>query len=172
MKNISLPLLSAFLLIAVTGCSGAKEKLGFTKTAPDEFMIMSRAPLEMPPDYALRPPVPGAERPQEVSGQENLRATILGSGERENSKLSSGENFLLQETGGAAATGEIRDVVDQETAKLSPKKKTVAEKLIGYGKPQEPEASVVDPIKESERLKQNKAEGKPVTEGETPAETE
>ena len=171
MKKSSLLFLAALFLMA--GCQSAKEKMGFTKSAPDEFMVMSRAPLEMPPDYTLRPPVPGAERPQDFGARNDLRQTVLG--EREKSaqeNLSSGENYLLQQTGGSSANEDIRNVVDIETAKLAPKKKSVAEKLIGYGKPQQPEASVVDPVKETERLKQNKEEGKPVTDGKTPAKTE
>src|SRR3546814_5174685 len=32
--------------------------------SPDEFRVVSRAPLTLPPDYNLRPPEPGAPRPQ------------------------------------------------------------------------------------------------------------
>ena len=39
-----------------TACSTAtKEKLGLVKQAPNEFMVMSRAPLSLPPDYNMRP---------------------------------------------------------------------------------------------------------------------
>ncbi len=41
---------------ALTACSTAtKEKLGLVKQAPNEFMVMSRAPLSLPPDYNMRP---------------------------------------------------------------------------------------------------------------------
>src|ERR1700749_573834 len=38
------------------GMSGVRAALGITKEAPDEFGVISRAPLSMPPDYTLRPP--------------------------------------------------------------------------------------------------------------------
>ena len=41
---------------SLTACSTAtKEKLGLVKQAPNEFMVMSRAPLSLPPDYNMRP---------------------------------------------------------------------------------------------------------------------
>ncbi|MEC7944356.1 MAG: DUF3035 domain-containing protein, partial [Pseudomonadota bacterium] len=54
------------LTIFVGGCEGVREAAGIAKKAPDEFAIITHAPLSMPPDYGLRPPRPGAERPQEA----------------------------------------------------------------------------------------------------------
>jgi hypothetical protein len=39
--------------------------LGLEKTSPDEFLVVKRAPLSLPPNYELRPPKPGERRPQE-----------------------------------------------------------------------------------------------------------
>ena len=47
----------------LSGCEKAKQALGQTKEAPDEFAVFQRAPLSLPPDYALKPPRPGSERP-------------------------------------------------------------------------------------------------------------
>ena len=49
------------LIISVGGCEGVREAAGIAKKAPDEFAVVTRAPLSMPPDYGLRPPRPGAE---------------------------------------------------------------------------------------------------------------
>ena len=50
-------LMCAVLAVSVLGaCSTAtKKKLGLVSEGPDEFMVMSRAPLSLPPDYDLRP---------------------------------------------------------------------------------------------------------------------
>ena len=37
---------------------------------PDEFAVESRAPLTVPPDFDLRPPEPGAPRPQEKTAKQ------------------------------------------------------------------------------------------------------
>lgn len=42
--------------IMLSACSSAtKEKLGITKKAPDEFMVVPKAPLTLPPEYGYNP---------------------------------------------------------------------------------------------------------------------
>jgi hypothetical protein len=70
----------------VAGCSDLKKAMGFEKTSPDEFAVESRAPLTMPPDFDLRPPQPGAARPQEKSSGQQARQTIEQAGPGEPGK--------------------------------------------------------------------------------------
>jgi hypothetical protein len=62
--------------LMVSGCTDVKRAIGLEKTSPDEFAVESRAPLEMPPDFDLRPPQPGASRPQEKSPDKLARQAI------------------------------------------------------------------------------------------------
>ncbi len=79
MKKICLLLcLAAGVLSA---CGGVKDKLGLAKQSPDEFMVMSRAPLSLPPDYNDRP-VPSIEQAQKVSNPFDNRFSNLTDGER------------------------------------------------------------------------------------------
>src|SRR5580692_2744055 len=72
-----IPLLAAPLLLAA--CSGNVERaFGLQRDAPDEFTVTTRAPLSMPPDFTLRPPDPGAARPQEQSTTQTAQVTIAG----------------------------------------------------------------------------------------------
>lgn len=159
-------------MLALAGCGNAKEELGLTRKPPDEFAVVKRAPLAMPPDYTLRPPQPGAPRPQEADIKEEARAVVFGASEQQEKPApTDAESFILQQTGGDQADPTIRQAVDKETAKMEPKKKPVAERLLGwtgYGDESEADASVVDSTAESERLRKNVEEGKPVTEGKTP----
>lgn len=43
---------------SATGCTGLGKALGDGKNPPDEFAIATKAPLVVPPDYALRHPSP------------------------------------------------------------------------------------------------------------------
>ena len=52
--------------VALSGCQSTKNALGLNKVVPDEFRVVTKAPLVVPPDYALRPPAPGEPRPQEL----------------------------------------------------------------------------------------------------------
>src|SRR6201998_2124250 len=62
------------------GCTELKRSIGLEKTSPDEFAVESRAPLEMPPDFDLRPPQPGASRPQEKSSDKQAKQLIETAG--------------------------------------------------------------------------------------------
>jgi len=53
------------LAVSLAGCQQTRQALGLEKTAPDEFQVVARAPLSLPPDYNLLPPQPGVARPQE-----------------------------------------------------------------------------------------------------------
>ncbi|MSP47744.1 MAG: DUF3035 domain-containing protein [Alphaproteobacteria bacterium] len=66
-------------LVLLGGCGDEMRKsFGLGKSAPDEFQVVRRAPLSLPPDFSLRPPQPGATRPQEVSATDQARSSILG----------------------------------------------------------------------------------------------
>ncbi len=178
--------LSAIMLplglpLGLGGCTSIRENLGLTKRSPDEFRVTSRAPLSMPPDYNLRPPNPGAPRPQEGSTRDQAEAAVfgypnsgtdpdqippIGEGEAAGAQ-SAGEASLLQSAGTGGIDPNIRVLIDSETAEDEADSITLAEQLIFWRDPQ-PYGTVVDPVAEQKRLQENAALGKPVTEGETP----
>src|SRR5579864_9767964 len=66
--------LSASLLL--TGCSNFRRIVGLDQRGPDEFAVESRAPLTIPPEFDLRPPQPGAPRPQEATSAAKAKRVI------------------------------------------------------------------------------------------------
>ncbi|MEM9124092.1 MAG: DUF3035 domain-containing protein, partial [Pseudomonadota bacterium] len=76
----SFSLVAGFGVVALglSGCGGVKSSLGLEKKSPDEFTVMTEAPLVMPPDYSLRPPQPGAPRPGNLSPQAQAQQAIIG----------------------------------------------------------------------------------------------
>ena len=72
--------------LLLPGCSDLKRSIGLERTSPDEFDVESRAPLTMPPDFELRPPQPGAARPQEKSSGQQARQVIEQAGPGEPGK--------------------------------------------------------------------------------------
>jgi hypothetical protein len=76
--------LAASSLIA--GCSDFKKSIGLEPTLPDEFAVESRAPLTIPPDFELRPPAPGAPRPQEKAPNQQAKQAIEQAGPGEPGK--------------------------------------------------------------------------------------
>jgi Protein of unknown function (DUF3035) len=66
----------------LSGCGGGnwKQAIGIEPTSPDEFAVESRAPLTIPPEFDLRPPSPGAPRPQETSLSSKAQGVIDNAG--------------------------------------------------------------------------------------------
>lgn len=167
------------LLLAVSGCGGqVRQALGMTKQSPDEFQVVTHAPLTLPPDYNLRPPEPGAPRPQEGTAAEQAQTALYtnsdGSslstgayGAPAETAQSGGEVALLQSAGAAGIDPGIRAQIDAETAAQIERDQTLIERLVFWRTP-EPYGTVVDPAAEAKRLQENQALGKPVTEGQTP----
>jgi len=171
LKRVYPAILAAAALISLAAGSSAKEQLGLTKTAPDEFAVVKRAPLAMPPDYTLRPPRPGAARPQEQHPEDQAKIAVFGDSVDTGEGFTKSEAAFLDQAGAFKTQPNIREAVDQETAAMAPKDQPVAKRLLNIGSDdkQQPATTVVDPKAEAERLKQNKQSGKPVTAGETPS---
>jgi hypothetical protein len=82
----ALTILCSTAALLLQGCTDLKRSIGLEKTSPDEFAVESRAPLTMPPDFELRPPQPGASRPQEKSSGQQARQVIETAGPGEPGK--------------------------------------------------------------------------------------
>jgi hypothetical protein len=166
-----LVVLSAPLWLAACGSDTART-FGFTRDAPDEFQVTTRAPLSMPPSLGTLPtPRPGAQRPQEISVREQAEATLapgalLGGRNARSGATSSGEQALLAATG-RAAPGDIRQRIDDEAVRLNAPDRNLAERLMFWRNPGEP-GTPVDPNREAQRLRENAALGREVTDGDTP----
>ena len=72
-------LLIPVAVLCLSACSGDEltRTFGLTRDAPDEFQVTTRAPLSMPPDFTLRPPRPGATRPQELTQRQQAEAALV-----------------------------------------------------------------------------------------------
>ena len=79
--SIARLLLILALFATVGACDTIRKVAGIDKTAPDEFTVISRAPLDLPPDFSLRPPQAGALRPQETSLTQQARQTVFRAGD-------------------------------------------------------------------------------------------
>lgn len=171
--RFTLPLVATVLAaMALSGCTEVRRSLGYEKSAPDEFQVVERAPLALPPDFSLRPPSPGAVRPQEGSPRDQARQALLG---RRNAPLTPistqgrtpGDVALLKRSGAENIQPDIRTLVNKETQGLIEADKSFADKLIFWRKP-EPAGEAVDAVKEARRLRENQALGRSIGEGETP----
>ncbi len=157
--------------VSLNACSGAKRAFGMEKVVPDEFTVVTKAPLVLPPDYSLRPPQPGAPSPAFIEPKINAEAALFGrEGQLSDNAqgYTGGEVSLLDTTGGSGANPDIRKVLNAETASLIEKDNSIADKILFWQEPAD-DASVIDAKAEAERLKNQKTAGKPAAEAEPPA---
>lgn len=175
MKRFLLSIALIGTACALTACDGGevRETLGITRDAPDEFVVVSRPPLSVPPEFDLKPPQPGAISPQE-STRNRAKSAVLGGAVPETAvdsvsisdAASSADATFFKKLSIDNADPEIRQVlgVDQTKKPDTSGAKSLLEKLTKT----QGDQPVVDAKKEAERLRNNKKAGKSITDGETP----
>ena len=138
---------TAALLAAagLAGCDTASRAFGLAKVTPDEFRVVTKAPLTLPPDYSLRPPAPGEPRPQELQPESAARQALVG--QRAGDVRSDGERLFVAKAGADHADPLVRYVVDDEFGNLAHKDKGFADWVMFWkkGKPASPDVAAIDP---------------------------
>jgi hypothetical protein len=61
----------------LAGCSNLRNLAGIQKKSPDEFAVTTKAPLVIPPDFNLRPPMPGAPPANSVAPTATAEQTLF-----------------------------------------------------------------------------------------------
>lgn len=156
--------------VVLSACTDVKRSLGYEKQAPDEFQVVQRAPLAMPPEFSLRPPQPGAVRPQEGVTRDQARQILVGG--RTATPISTegrtaGDISLMKRVGADSIQPEIRVLVNKESQALAEADKSFQDRIMFWRKT-EPPGAAVDASKETQRLRENQALGKSLSDGETP----
>ncbi|MEZ5690101.1 MAG: DUF3035 domain-containing protein [Rickettsiales bacterium] len=181
---------SVFFLASCGGSgSTIKETLGINRTSPDEFQVVSRPPLSVPPQFNLRPPSAISTSPTVVSADMKAQSIVIGNEPRRNSfeldeiysdtavmpvssrslsgddKANSG---FLQNIGVSKADPDIREkLIKQEIVTRQQKEESSWWDIFSYGTKKE-KAVLVDADAERKRIEDNSKKNKSITEGETP----
>lgn len=107
----------AALLVGATtmlaGCDTIRNATGNDKQPPDEFAVLTKAPLIIPPDYNLHPPKPGAAPMNQSEPTETAQQSLFGADTATIAKampgsMSDGEKMLLASAGAQNANPSIR----------------------------------------------------------------
>lgn len=108
-------------LMLLSGCDSVGYMFGGSHPVPDEFRVLPSAPLEVPPDFNLRPPQPGSPRPQELARDTRSVTTVFGASADAAANAvavanhqSKGEQALTKLAGADNADPRIRTLIDKE----------------------------------------------------------
>lgn len=118
-KSVSILLLVGATL-ALAGCDSIREAAGITKEPPDEFAVVTKSPLVIPPDYNLHPPRTGASPTNQVAPTMAAESALFGATDptavaaNMTGNYSTGEKMLLATAGAANADHTIRQQIDTE----------------------------------------------------------
>lgn len=145
--------------LALSACGAVTKSLGLTAPAPDEFRVVTKAPLVVPPEFALRPPAPGELQPTALRPQQEALA-ILSARTAAVTSRSQGETLLVQQaSAGKPVDAMIRYTIDDENGDLSHKDKSFADLVMNWRPGQSSIAPAsadnpnpIDPATEEKRL--------------------
>jgi hypothetical protein len=156
---------AAALLI---GCQSVREAAGVEKSPPDEFAVVTKAPLVIPPDYNLRPPSPGAPPTNQVSAtataQDVLSGTSAEVAQGLPSTYSPAEKNLLANTGAASADHTIRTQIAADSKAMAVADPSFTDQLLFNTGPKPDTGKPVDADAEHDRIVAQKSDGQtPVT---------
>ncbi|MEQ8601787.1 MAG: DUF3035 domain-containing protein [Marivibrio sp.] len=174
-RSLTVAALAAGLLGACAADTG--EILGLDKRTPDEFAVVQRAPLTLPPNFGLRPPDPDGQSNQDLQPRATAQEALFGRDasrrlEQQKEALrdqgaTQGEIALLERTGALEADSSIRRVVEEESASLAQEQESFIDDLVFWREKEQP-GDIVDADGEQRRLQENAALGRDPTEGQTP----
>jgi hypothetical protein len=108
------------IAFALVGCGGFRQATGAAKLAPDEFAVMTKSPLIIPPDFNLRPPIPGAPDRNQGTPADMARTALFGQNPQAaaaalGGSFSDGERALLARSGGSVADPAIREAISSDS---------------------------------------------------------
>lgn len=155
MRRIIAPIcvltLSCALLV---GCTSTSKALGLKKEAPNEFNILTKAPLVVPPEYNLRPPKIGESSAENNYSQKAAREALIGNIDA--AEPTRGEVILMTKAGVNRANQEIRLEIDGQNS-VERKSDSLTNRILFWqdGRMVDQDGNVLplDPEAEAKRLK-------------------
>jgi len=139
---------------ATTACGTVNRALGAGRQAPDEFRVVTQAPLTLPPDYALRPPRPGEARPYEREPGAEARAALFG--DNVGATASTGERAFVTAAGAATTDDQIRETIDYETQNVVRRDAGFVDRVLAFGGSGQ-QTAPLDAEAEARRLEEEEA---------------
>lgn len=142
--------------LVLAGCStqqsGVREALGLDKAAPDEFLVVTKAPLIVPPGSELVPPDPGAP-PNAANNPTAVAEAATFGARRSTGTASKAEAKLLASAGVQKADPKVRRRLRADNLNARDTEGTVAGQIFNI---QRDQAETLDAKEERIRLQKTR----------------
>jgi hypothetical protein len=123
------PAFCVLMGLGLTACGDdLSDTFGYSKNAPDEFAVVKKAPLIIPPDFSLRPPLEGKTAVRKQAASDRVHETLTGKPNL--SGLSAGERDLINKAGAQSASDNIRENINAEGRTVVQKDPELVNRLI------------------------------------------
>ena len=150
---------AVLLAFGLSACSDLRRSIGEEKSKPDEFQVVVRPPLSLPPGFSDTAENIIEKSEASEGDAQSQTAKLLGANNVENSGFNGLFDF-------SSVPDDIRTKVDEETYGIQLEKRLPLQKLFG-GLPDV--GPVLDKMAEDSRLRKNRAKELAPTEGGTKA---
>ena len=149
------------LLSMLSACSDFRKAIGTEKSSPDEFQVVVRPSLVLPPNFSSRPTAAtGAQTAATVASDAQAQASVLLKA-RETGASDYSDIFAFDKI-----VEDVRSKVDEETAGIKFERRLPIQVLFG-GLPDV--GPVIDKMAEDRRIRRNRLENRSLSYGATPA---
>lgn len=161
-RLLHLVLLGA-IAAGMAGCDTIRDAAGQTKDSPDEFAVVTKAPLVIPPDFNLRPPAAGAAPTNQIAPTQAAQAALFTADPATvaaslPATMSTGERYLLVKAGVQNADPTIRQEIASDTAATRAADDSFTNSLL-FGSSTPTPGTAVDADAEARRIDAEKAAG-------------
>ena len=148
--------------LALCGCQSIRDAAGLNKKPPDEFAVLTKAPLVVPPNYNLMPPKPGAAPTNQTQPTETAEAALFGSdpatiASNIPGNASQGEKLLLAYAGVANADPNIRQQLDSDHKAMVGSSDSFTDEVLFWKGPKVDKGNAVDADSEANRIAAQKS---------------
>ncbi len=154
------------LALSLIGCESIREAAGVTKEPPDEFAVVTKSPLVIPPDFNLRPPKPGAAPTNQSSPTQAAQAALFGDDPGAAAaalpgNFSQEERIVLASSGGANADPAIRKQIVSDAKAMEATDDSFTNELL-FSSPDPDKGAPLNADAEAQRIQSAKAQGQPI----------
>jgi len=160
--------------LALSGCEQIRSAAGQGKDSPDEFAVVTKAPLVIPPDFNLKPPAPGTAPTNQTEPTQSAQNALFNADQATVAStlpatMSPGERYFLAAAGVQNADPAIRQQIASDVKGMRAADDSFTNDMLFWKGPSPaPGSTPVDADAEARRIDAARAGGTSTT-GPSPA---